>query len=75
MQVFKNSDLKITTEHVPVVLVSFNLWGSAKMGFLFDAWRCTVLSFGKVTLFRDSRGRDRMVVRYITTYAISAYHH
>jgi hypothetical protein len=23
----------------------------------------------------DCRGRDRMVVRYTTTYAISAYHH
>ena len=66
MQVFKNSDLKITKEHVPIVLVSFNLWGSAKMGFLFYVWLCTVLSFGKVTLFRDSRGRDRTVVRYIS---------
>jgi hypothetical protein len=23
----------------------------------------------------DRRGRDRMVVRFTTTYAISAYHH
>ena len=28
-----------------------------------------LLSFG------DRRGRDRMVVGFITTYAISAYHH
>ena len=26
-------------------------------------------------LTRDSHGRDRMVVGFITTYAISAYHH
>ena len=24
---------------------------------------------------RDRRGRDRMVVGFMTTYAISAYHH
>jgi len=26
-------------------------------------------------LLRGRRGRDRMVVRYTTTFAISAYHH
>jgi len=26
-------------------------------------------------IWRDRRGRDRMVVRFTTTYAISAYHH
>jgi hypothetical protein len=31
----------------------------------------------KILLFNDwgSRGRDPMVVGFITTYAISAYHH
>jgi hypothetical protein len=26
-------------------------------------------------LFRDRRARDRMVVGFMTTYAISTYHH
>jgi len=26
-------------------------------------------------LFRGRRGRDRIIVGFITTYAISAYHH
>jgi len=28
-----------------------------------------------LSLFRGRRGRDRMVVGFTTTYAISAYHH
>ena len=28
-----------------------------------------------VVPFKDRHGRDRMVVGFITTYAISAYHH
>ena len=27
------------------------------------------------TFMRGCRGRDRMVVRFTTTYAISSYHH
>jgi hypothetical protein len=26
-------------------------------------------------VYRDRRGRDYMIVRFITTYAIGAYHH
>jgi hypothetical protein len=29
----------------------------------------------RLTSFRGRRGRDRMVVRFTTTYAIGAYHH
>jgi len=38
--------------------------------------KCNELSTqGVYNLERDRRGRDRMIVRFITTYAIGAYHH
>jgi len=31
--------------------------------------------YNNLYLFKGRRGRDRMVVGFTTTYAISAYHH
>jgi hypothetical protein len=35
----------------------------------------TLLTILFIFMNRDRRGRDRMVVGFTTTYAISAYHH
>jgi len=34
-----------------------------------------ILFIFPVVILRDRRGRHRMVVEVITTYAVSAYHH
>jgi hypothetical protein len=41
----------------------------------FHAHRLYILYIEFFALNRGRRGRDRMVVGFITTYAISAYHH
>jgi len=39
---------------------------------VMSVWLIYIILFSKLGI---SRGRDRMVVGFITTYAISAYHH
>ena len=39
----------------------------------FFAYICS--TFKLISVLRGLRGRDRMVVGFTTTYAISAYHH
>ena len=55
-----------------------NPWGSCFSIFLcffdFYVFRFTVSDY-PFGIFRDSRGSDRMVVAFITTYVISTYHH
>jgi hypothetical protein len=34
-----------------------------------------LISYGGSCINRDRRGRDRIVVEFTTTYAISTYHH
>jgi hypothetical protein len=47
--------------------------------YITTLWQHTLLHYGNMHYYfiatRDRRGRDRMVVGFITTYAISPHHH
>ena len=42
---------------------------------LYNYMYCKLLLTEEVPTTDVCRGRDRMIVRFTTTYAISAYHH
>jgi hypothetical protein len=48
---------------------------SRKNGDVTDAFHCSTTSFYGKGYYYHSRSRDRMVVGFTTTYAISAYYH
>jgi hypothetical protein len=43
--------------------------------FSDEQWILSVGKFALLNLSRGRRGRDRMVVGFVTIYAIIAYHH
>jgi len=42
---------------------------------IFNLFIVSLFIIYTITNWKDRRDRDRMEVRFITTYAISAYHH
>ena len=56
--------------------MSFNLFGTLCLLYISILTQLYVVClFFFLSLFRGRRGRDRMVVGFTTTHAISAYHH
>jgi hypothetical protein len=66
---FKSSILRVSAWPQGPKVVLFRL-----TTFLLEAMYIINMLVLEITFYRDRRGHDRMVVGFVTTYAISAYH-